>query len=694
MKEEALDLIAKQGFSIIPLRPMDKKPLLPSWAEFQTRPPTEEEVEDWWTRWPNANIGIVTGAVSGIVVVDVDGQNGLGWMKANMPVTGVYVETSKGWHGYFKHPGGKISNRAGLAPEVDLRADGGYVVAPPSVHPSGKVYKWEFTPGLSGWDDLADFPIQGEQRAASIPQGINLGGVKPLLDLAPVEKGQRNNRLAELVGKWITTNKLGIEECLILARGWNAALPMPLPNAELERTVQSIFATQQRNHPGEEAPTITVVDVEAEEAATAIPETLLRPGGLLERLMDYTEAASAVSHPVFALAGAIAAVGTLVGQKFMTETGLRTNCYCLALGYSGAGKDAPQSAIPQVFNRAGTNAANCLAGNSATSEAAILRWLSNEATARALYLLDEIGLLLSAMRRPNSPAAEIPSLLMKLFSGTDRGFSRQYADQNGNINVKWHHLSLYGASTPDRFWESMTRSEATDGFLARCLLFESRHEVARPKKRTKPAVPQALLDDVAALANLQPERTNEGNLCNVPLPKLIEKSGDAALFFEEWAETYFQLRNKYVKTDEGLSSVYGRAAEHAHKLALIHAVSLQGPRLEQVTMPSVQWACALVDALIKNEVAQMQAHIAESEFHKLTQRAVKAVRAYRLSGKGKAKPGAPRWYIENALRGQDTVTVDRVLKKLLSEGRLAEQIWQGKNNAPTTLFCLTEARDD
>lgn len=692
MKDEALDLLCKRDFSVIPLRERDKKPLLPSWAEYQRRLPSEEEVEDWWTRWPNANIGIVTGAVSGLVVVDVDGSEGLNWMKKNLPTTSVYVQTGKGWHGYFRHPGGTIGNRARLAPEVDLRADGGYVVAPPSVHPSGRAYAWQFTPGLDGWDALATFAPQ-EQQHASAGSPIDLSAAKPMLDCSPVEKGQRNQRLAELTGKWITTNKLGIEECLIMARGWNGTLKEPLSNAELDRTVRSVFATHGRNHPGEAAP-LTETVVPAAQADYAIPDDVLHPGGLLEMLMDYTEQASAVSHPVFALAGAIAAVGTVAGQKFMTETGLRTNFYCLALGYSGAGKDAPQSAIPQAFNQCkAVEAANCLAGNSVSSEAAILRWLSNKDHAASLYLLDEIGLLLSAMKRPNSPAAEIPALLMKLFSGTDRSFSRQYADSNCNIFVPWHCLSLYGASTPDRFWESMTRGEATDGFLARCLIFESRHDVARPKKRTVTVVPEALKNKIRDLATIPVKmNTESGNLQGaVPDPAVIEKDAEAARYFDSWADKYFDLRNKYLRTDEGLASLYGRAAEHAHKLALLHAVSLYGGFVQNVGMTSVKWACSLVDAILFNAAVQMQGNIAESEFHKLTQRALKAVRSYMQSHKG--KPGAPRWALEKCLKGVDTITVDRVLKKLISEGSLTEQESQGSAGPKTTLFCLSEVRD-
>ena len=84
MLMDALDFVTKRECSVIPVA-RDKRPLV-KWEEFQKRRPTEEEVESWWTRWPDANIAIVTGRISGLVVVDADGAAGLEWMKENLPV--------------------------------------------------------------------------------------------------------------------------------------------------------------------------------------------------------------------------------------------------------------------------------------------------------------------------------------------------------------------------------------------------------------------------------------------------------------------------------------------------------------------------------------------------------------------------------------------------------------------------------
>ncbi|MGB9905207.1 MAG: bifunctional DNA primase/polymerase, partial [Desulfotomaculales bacterium] len=132
------------NWSIIPLRPRDKRPILSSWSDYQSRQAIEEEIREWWDRWPDANIGLVTGAVSGLIVLDLDGPEAVELTKRQGVPPTVVASTGKGWHVYFAHPGHNVKNAASLGgvKGLDVRADGGYVVAPPSVHPSGRIYRW------------------------------------------------------------------------------------------------------------------------------------------------------------------------------------------------------------------------------------------------------------------------------------------------------------------------------------------------------------------------------------------------------------------------------------------------------------------------------------------------------------------------------------------------------------------------
>lgn len=139
---------AQYHWSVIPMRAREKRPMI-KWQEYQQHCATQEEINYWYQRWPEANVGIVTGSVSGIVVIDIDPKHGGDDSLANwenehgsLPRTVEVFTGGGGRHLYFKHPGGVVHNRVGIVPGIDLRADGGCAVAPPSIHPSGKPYTW------------------------------------------------------------------------------------------------------------------------------------------------------------------------------------------------------------------------------------------------------------------------------------------------------------------------------------------------------------------------------------------------------------------------------------------------------------------------------------------------------------------------------------------------------------------------
>jgi hypothetical protein len=144
----------ERGWSAFPLQHRSKKPNC-QWGEYQKRLPTDDEIQSWREQLTEPNYGLACGEVSGIVVVDVDGPAGIKALEKHgrLPET-CCVETAKGAHYYLKHPGFRIGNKARFVEDVDLRADGGYVVAPPSVHESGHVYEWMIHP-----DDVPPAPI-------------------------------------------------------------------------------------------------------------------------------------------------------------------------------------------------------------------------------------------------------------------------------------------------------------------------------------------------------------------------------------------------------------------------------------------------------------------------------------------------------------------------------------------------------
>ena len=99
-------------------------------------------IKKWWTMWPDANIGLPTGQTSGLVVVDADGQEGVELVEQRLKPNTIAARTGKGYHYIYKAPGCELKSKTRFWEMVDLRADGGYIVAPPSIHSSGKQYEW------------------------------------------------------------------------------------------------------------------------------------------------------------------------------------------------------------------------------------------------------------------------------------------------------------------------------------------------------------------------------------------------------------------------------------------------------------------------------------------------------------------------------------------------------------------------
>ena len=115
------------------------------------------QITKWWGRWPEANIGIRTGAVSGIVCFDFDHAVGRALAEQIKTLPTPIADTGgEGVHMVFAHPGYHVSSRRGVVEGLDVRGDGGYIIAPPSVHASGKRYAWRqyFSP-----DDTDPAPI-------------------------------------------------------------------------------------------------------------------------------------------------------------------------------------------------------------------------------------------------------------------------------------------------------------------------------------------------------------------------------------------------------------------------------------------------------------------------------------------------------------------------------------------------------
>jgi Bifunctional DNA primase/polymerase, N-terminal/AAA domain/Primase C terminal 1 (PriCT-1) len=224
----------RRGWS--PIRLKGKIPAEP-WAEYQQRCMTLEEVEE--KPWPG--VGVVTGAISGIVVLDADSPEAVEELKRRGHPATPMVKTARGVHAYFRHPGGELPTRLGLGSGLDLKGDGGYVVTPPSKHPSGATYEWIIGPQD---EDPAPLP-------AWVMEQIRAHGRRATAeDLGQeIPNGSRNATITSIAG---TLRRRGLGETAIFAAllGINAEIcHPPLP----ENEVQTIASSVARYRPDQEA---------------------------------------------------------------------------------------------------------------------------------------------------------------------------------------------------------------------------------------------------------------------------------------------------------------------------------------------------------------------------------------------------------------------------------------------------------
>jgi putative DNA primase/helicase len=129
-----------KGLSVIPCA-KDKKPLI-SWLPYQTNRASVAQIQEWWDKYPGANVGIITGKISGITVIDLDSQEAIDYFLANFKGTTPCVDTPRGMHAYFQYEEGTRNTVKVNGLDIDVRSDGGYVIAPPSVNAEGKLYRW------------------------------------------------------------------------------------------------------------------------------------------------------------------------------------------------------------------------------------------------------------------------------------------------------------------------------------------------------------------------------------------------------------------------------------------------------------------------------------------------------------------------------------------------------------------------
>ncbi|MDO8491231.1 MAG: bifunctional DNA primase/polymerase [Dehalococcoidia bacterium] len=259
----------KLGKPVIPLCPPDharmsekhlqkcekpgKTPLVAGWQRYCRELPSIDDLKTWARQWPQANIGGPTGPLWG-VALDVDIKNGgtdtlreLVAVHGSLPSTVESLTGGGGRHILFQHVSG-LKNAVALAPGLDLRAEGGQICLPPSVHVFGSAYAWELSShpaevaiaAMPVW--LLDIVLKAEERPDTLCSSGN-GHAWIVEALAGVPEGERDDTCIRLAGYF--RNLLPLDVTLSILRMWGKNCHPVFPPDVVELKVQSAYRYPQ-----------------------------------------------------------------------------------------------------------------------------------------------------------------------------------------------------------------------------------------------------------------------------------------------------------------------------------------------------------------------------------------------------------------------------------------------------------------
>ena len=601
-------LYSKMNIKTFPVKKQGKSPLCQNGFKSAT---TELSVLQTWNKqFPDCNIGIPTGAINNIFVVDIDGEIGAKSLatleekygKLNAPT----VLTGKGKHLYFKMPEHiEIkSSVSKIADHIDIRGNGGYVVAPPSVHENGKRYQWinfDFSQGFPQAPEwLLELISNPEQNQTKIDTLLE--------EIANAPEGTRNDTLLR---NSIKINNLTKKEFLDMDYTKkdiiNAAVESGLPKTEAERTVNNAlnFVEQNCYSVSDTEPDMDILKTKIILPAPRLNTKLF--GDLEEWIVKTAENTNApVDYVAFSLlAGAAGVVG--LSRTISPWEGWIEPC-CLWLGAVGepsSGKTPATKPVREILNKIEEERKQPYFAKLATwkrirevakqkkkewedkvkenpdsapifpSEAIaptkpqtysfvygdatpeiIMKNMKNNIKGAILFR-DELSGWICGMNRYNSGSSE-RGFWLEAFNGNKFVCDRvKYDDER--IEIPNLLISVFGTIQPERLVETVL-SERGDGFLARFLWVYP--DVVAPAIPQNNALPTTALEAFIKLDSLlNPYLPNAENQ-----KKCLILSPEAKEFFGNW---FINHRNKCDK-EESISKYFlGKGQGYVLKIALL-----------------------------------------------------------------------------------------------------------------------------
>ena len=257
---EAAKEYFKRGWSVLPLKPDDKRPALATWKELQKKRWGIAEINDWWGQNPTHGVGIVTGKISGISVIDIDDPD---VARAALKTAGIKtpptftVKTRKGFHLYYQY-NKDFGQGAGRLSAVDIRNDGGFVVAPPTViNTHTYIVHKKNTPQPFGPVPVELTKNAPKQSSPDTPLDTQPQWIADAL-INGASEGQRNDMATKLAG-YFHSRRMGADVIEATLRTFADNCKPPMDYHELTQVIQSVmrYSPEPFTYQGESIPAPT-----------------------------------------------------------------------------------------------------------------------------------------------------------------------------------------------------------------------------------------------------------------------------------------------------------------------------------------------------------------------------------------------------------------------------------------------------
>lgn len=304
--------------------------------------------------------------------------------------------------------------------------------------------------------------------------------------------------------------------------------------------------------------------------------------GLLGKVARYVNSRLKYQNANIAIGAALSFVSCLKSGRVSCQ-GIEPNIYCCVIAPSGTGKTQAHRAIESIIDESGLF--HLIMGEPA-SDAGLIKALSDQP--RRLLLWDELGIALSELSRASaSHRALILSTIMKLFSASGTAYTgKQYAERE-RADVKTPFLSIFGASTPHRFFGSLNEDFVTDGFLSRWIILFA--EVSNVLSTNQESIPA---DECRTFEEWE---SKEGDI-NSAFQQKEKIEIKISPFLVNFIEDTFQQSSAQSKSE--LERVFwSRASENCYKILCCLCDSLEAS--EQEAMQAIALAQSFVQIAIE-----------------------------------------------------------------------------------------------